>query len=70
MKQYRANKKALKLDVEKKQKAVNTLTDATRCYKSRARKAKKELLSLAVEKANKTANHAPKKKRGRPAKSQ
>ena len=51
MKQYRANKKALKLDVEKKQKAVNTLTDAIR-----ASKAKKEELSLAIESANKTAN--------------
>ncbi len=30
MKQYRATKKALKLDVEKKQKSVNTITDATK----------------------------------------
>ena len=51
MKQYRANKKSLKLEVEKKQKSINTLTDAIR-----ARKAKKELLSLAIENANKTAN--------------
>ena len=51
MKQYRANKKSLKLEVEKKQKSMNTLTDALR-----ARKAKKELLSLAIENANKTAN--------------
>ena len=51
MKQYRANKKSVKLEVEKKQKSMNTLTDAIR-----ARKAKKELLSLAIENAIKTAN--------------
>ncbi len=28
MKQYRASKKTLQLDVEKKQKATNTITDA------------------------------------------
>ena len=51
MKQYRATKKALKLDVEKKQNAVNTLTDAIR-----ARSARKELQTLAIEQANKTAD--------------
>ena len=51
MKQYRANKKSVKLEVEKKQKSMNTLTDTIR-----ARKAKKELLALAIESANKTAN--------------
>ena len=65
MKAYRAKQRQLKKDVGKDHKAISTLTDAIR-----ARKAKKELLSLATEKANKTANQAPKKKRGRPAKSQ
>ena len=51
MKQYRATKKALKLDVEKKQKSVNTLTDAIK-----ARRARKELQTLAIEQANKTAD--------------
>ena len=51
MKQYRATKKTLKLDVEKKQNAVNTLTDAIR-----ARSARKELQTLAIEQANKTAD--------------
>jgi hypothetical protein len=35
MKQYRANKKSLKLEVEKKQKSMNTLTDAIRARKAR-----------------------------------
>ena len=51
MKQYRATKKTLKLDVEKKQNAVNTLTDAIR-----ARSARKELQTLAIEQAHKTAD--------------
>ena len=51
MNQYRATKKALKLDVEKKQNAVNTITDAIR-----ARSARKELQTLAIEQANKTAD--------------
>ena len=51
MKQYRATKKALKLDVEKKQKSVNTLTDAIK-----ARRARNELQTLAIEQANKTAD--------------
>ncbi len=51
MKQYRATKKALKLDVEKKQNAVNTLTDAMK-----ASRARKELQTLAIEQANKTAD--------------
>ena len=63
MKVYRANQRQLKKEVAKK--SMNTLTDAIR-----ARKARKELLSLAIEKANKTANQQPKKKRGRPPKSQ
>ncbi len=51
MKQYRATKKALKLYVEKKQKSVNTLTDAIK-----ARRARNELQTLAIEQANKTAD--------------
>ena len=51
MKQYRATKKALKLDVDKKQKSVNTLTDAIK-----ARRARNELQTLAIEQANKTAD--------------
>jgi hypothetical protein len=51
MKAYRAKQRQLKKDVGKNQKSVNTLTDAIR-----ARKARKELLSLAIESANKTAN--------------
>ncbi len=35
MKQYRATKKALKIDVEKKQKSVNTLTDAIKARRAR-----------------------------------
>ena len=53
MKEYRAKQRELKKDIEKKQKSLNTLTDAIR-----ARKARNELLSLAlaVESANETAN--------------
>lgn len=51
MKAYRAKQRQLKKDVGKTQKSVNTLTDAIR-----ARKARKELLALAIESANKTAN--------------
>ena len=53
MKAYRAKQRQLKQNVGTKQnnKAISTLTDAIR-----ARKAKKELLSLAIESANKTAN--------------
>lgn len=53
MKEYRAKQRQLKKDVGTKpnQKTVNTLTDAIR-----ARKAKQELLALAIESANKTAN--------------
>ncbi len=47
--QYRATKKTLKLHVKKKQNAVNTLTDAMK-----ARRARKELQTLAIEQANKT----------------
>lgn len=65
MRKYRANQKQLKKEVETKQKSINTLTDAIR-----ARKARKELSSLAIEKANKTANQPPKRKPGRPRKSQ
>lgn len=46
MKQYRASKK----QIEQKQKSINTLTDAIK-----ARKARQELLSRAVAKANETA---------------
>ncbi len=49
MKQYRANKKSSKSEVEKKQKSSNVLSDAME-----ARKARNELLSLAIAKANKT----------------
>ena len=63
MKEYRAKQRQLKKEVEIKQNSINTLTDAIK-----ARKARKELASLAIEKANKTANQPPKKKRGRPAK--
>ena len=65
MKAYRAKQRQLKKEVETKQISINTLTDAIR-----ARKARKELSLLVIEKANKTANQPPKKKRGRPAKSQ
>ncbi len=51
MKQYRAKKEALKLDVEKKQNSVNTIADAIK-----ARKARKESQRLAIEQANKTAD--------------
>jgi hypothetical protein len=51
MKQYRATKKALKLDVEKKQNSVNTIADAIK-----ARRARKEMQTLAIEQANKTAD--------------
>ena len=51
MKAYRAKQRQLKKDVGKTQKSVNTLTDAIR-----ARQARKELLALAIENANKTAN--------------
>jgi hypothetical protein len=47
MKQYRATKKVLKLDVE----SVNTLTDVIK-----ARRARNELQTLAIEQANKTAD--------------
>ena len=62
MKEYRAKKKALQKDVEKKQKSINTLTDAIR-----ARKARQELLLLAKAKELKM-KETPKKKRGRPSK--
>ena len=51
MREYRAKQRQLKKDIETKNKAINTITDAIR-----ARKAKKELLALAIESANKTAN--------------
>ncbi len=53
MKAYRAKQQELKKDMGKNQnqKIINTLTDAIR-----ARKARKELLWLAIERANKTAN--------------
>ena len=50
MKQYRASKKQIKTQIEQKQKSINTLTDAIK-----ARKARQELLSIAVAKANETA---------------
>ena len=53
MKVYRAKPRQLKKEVAKK--SMNTLTDAIR-----ARKARKELLSLAIENANKTANQLTK----------
>ena len=51
MKEYRAKKRAVKNETDKKQKSINTLTDAIR-----AQKARQELLSRAIESANKTAN--------------
>ena len=51
MKAYRAKQRQLKKDVGKKQNAINTLTNAIK-----AKKARQELLSLAIERANKTAN--------------
>ena len=53
MKAYRAKQRELKKNMGRSQdpKAVNMLTDAIR-----ARKARKELLSLEIERANKTAN--------------
>ena len=50
MRQYRASKKQVKTQIEQKQKSINTLTDAIK-----ARKARQELLSRAVAKANDTA---------------
>ena len=54
-----------KKEVETKQKSINTLTDAIKAIKAR-----KQLSSLAIEKANNTANQPPKRKPGRPRKSQ
>ena len=51
MKAYRAKQRQLKKDVGKNQNAINTLTNAIK-----AKKARQELLSLAIERANKTAN--------------
>jgi hypothetical protein len=53
MKAYRPKQRQLKKDVGKNQdqKTISTLTDAIR-----ARNARKELLSLAIESANTTAN--------------
>ncbi len=51
MRQYRATEKTLKLDVEKKQKSVNTLTDAIK-----TRRARNESQTLAIEQANKSAD--------------
>ncbi len=85
MRQYRASKKTLKKDIEIKNKAINTISDAIK-----AKRARKELQTLAIEQANKTAdklaeigntakkiieagksiNKSPKKKRGRHAKKQ
>jgi chromosome segregation ATPase len=50
MKQYRASKKQIKTQIEQKQKSINTFSDAIK-----ARKARQELLSRAVAKANDTA---------------
>jgi hypothetical protein len=49
MKQYRASKKSLKLEVEKKQKSSNILSNALR-----ASKARKELQAEAITKTKKT----------------
>ena len=48
MRKYRANQKQLK---DKKQNAMNIISNALK-----ARKARQEVLSLAITKANKTAN--------------
>ena len=50
MKEYRAKKKALKNNVEKKQKAINTIADAVK-----ARAARRQMEAAAIEKATKTA---------------
>ena len=49
MKEYRAKKKELKKDVEKK--AINTIADAVK-----ARVARRQMEAAAIEKATKTAN--------------
>ena len=51
MKEYRAKQKALKNNVEKKQKAINTIADAVK-----ARAARRQMEAAAIEKATKTAN--------------
>ena len=51
MKQYRASKKTLKKDIETKNKAINAISDAIK-----AKRARKELQTLAIEQANKTAD--------------
>jgi hypothetical protein len=51
MKEYRAKQKQFKKNVEKKQKSLNTLTDAMK-----ERNTRKELQTLAITKANETAN--------------
>ncbi len=51
MKTYRAKQRQWKKDVEKNQKQLVRMTDAIR-----AKKARQEILSLAIESANKTAN--------------
>jgi hypothetical protein len=50
MKEYRRKQSQLKKEVEKKKKSTNILSDAIK-----ARKARKELQTAAIEKANNTA---------------
>jgi|688.fasta_scaffold886240_1 hypothetical protein len=51
MKLYRQKKKSMNTNNENKQKSMNTISDAMK-----VRRAQKELQTLAIEKANKTAN--------------
>jgi hypothetical protein len=51
MKAYGAKQRQLKKDVGKNQNSINTLTNAIK-----AKKARQEFFSLAMERANKTAN--------------
>lgn len=52
MKEYRANQRQLKNNIEQKQKSLNVFTDAIKVYKAK----KKELQTAAITKANETAN--------------
>ena len=59
MKEYRAKQRELKKNVEKKQKSINTITDAIR-----AKRARMQMQKQAIEKANKTANNKIEEDRG------
>lgn len=51
MKEYRRKQAQLKKELEKKQKSINILSDAIK-----TKKAKKEIITAAITKANKTAD--------------